>query len=189
MTHTPKAPAIAGLVMLAGGLALAVSAQAQQRPVTMAASSSVSGAETHAAALRLEALQLYGAPRQWQKVAKLHAEAARVAPVDDPERVQDLWMAAHLSYQFDRISEAQAYFEDAAVAALAFGDMPRAADAYYYASVMAVKRGAFDASEALLARVDLLAHSPLMPLDYCDCLESRIAQLSNSVAMLTRKIR
>lgn len=146
-------------------------------------------AAAEAAALRAEATALFTSPKQWRRVAQLRLEAARVAPLDDRERVEDLWLAGNVLAYLGEPDAAQRHFEEAAATALAFGDLFRAAQGYLLASTAAARAGALESARALIARGDLLAHSPLMPQELCDCLETRIAMLSDDVARLAGAIR
>lgn len=183
--------ALAALASAALAVSLATSAAAQQLPVTMAASSAptVPDAAAAAAALRAEAAELFTSPNRWRKVVELRLEAARIAPLSDPARVEDFWLAGNVLAYLGEPDAARRHFEEAAAAALAFGELYRAGQGYLLAAAAAARAGALESARTLIARADLLAHSPLMPQEMCDCLETRIAMMSERVAVMANAIR
>ena len=130
------------------------------------------------AELRADAEALYTAPRaQWGRVVALHEQAARMAPLDDPGRVEDLWMAGTVSAGLGRQAEAAALLSQAGEAALEFGDLFRAGHAFVLAAYAAAKAGDLDTAKHLRAHAVILAESTLLPADLCDCLRQRVALL------------
>lgn len=188
MSRIPTSRLASGAVAGVLALALAAAAQAQDRkPDNVDPADRAAAAE--AQALRAEASQLCDDPQEWHQVMELRAEAASVAPLGDSLRIDDLWAAGVLAASMGELRRAQDYLVEAAEVALAFGKLPAAAEAYAVAAVVAAKQGAFETSDELLAKVDLLAHSPLMPEDFCACMEERLAMLSENFAYLSRSVR
>jgi tetratricopeptide (TPR) repeat protein len=177
MSHAPSA--FAAVVL---GLALAVPAQGQQTAATLEANVGPPDARGAAEALRNEAISLHGSLSDMGRIVALRLEAARVAPLEDALRAEDLYVAGALSAGLGRLGDAQKYLEEAAAAALAFGDLPHAAQAYLQAAVAAAQQGAVNHAQTLVAQADLLSHSPLMPLEACDCIHEWVAMLSPDVA-------
>lgn len=170
----------ASLTFTAVALGAVLVAPAQGQTAPRAAADG--GPASEAAALRGEALALYGSPRDMPRVVELRLEAARVAPLDDPLRVEDLYVAGAVLAGLGRLGDAQMHLEEAAATALAFGDLPRAAQAYLMAAVAAAGQGSTRRAEGLVAQADLLAHSALMPEKDCDCIRSWVALLTPDVA-------
>lgn len=188
MSRIPTSRLASGAVAGVLALALAAAAQAQdKKPANVDPADRAAAAE--AQALRAEALQLGDDPKEWHHVMELRAEAARIAPLEDPLRIDDLWVAGVLAASMGELSRAKDYLVESAEAAMAFGELPKAAEAYATAAVTAAKQGAFEESDELLAKVDMLAHSPLMPQEICDCMEERLAMLSENFAYLSRSVR
>lgn len=167
------------------GLALGLPCSGQQSPVTMAATVPAHHADAaKAAELRARAVDLTRDVSQWDKVIELYADAAHAAPLEDPERVHDLAVAGHLSAALRRMSDAEAYLEEAASTALAFGDLSKAGDLLVSAAFAAGSRGAVQSARALLDRADLIAHSPLLSPEECDCLQRRVALYGEGLSRL-----
>lgn len=167
------------LLALAGG----VGAQQQVGATLTNAADEVAAAK--AKVLRAEAEALLNQPKEWRRVMELRLEAASVAPLEDPTRADDLWFAGSLAAAFEEFEEAVAHLQEAGDAAMVFGRLPMAAEAYALASVAAAQHGDWRATKDLLAKVELLAHSPLMPEEICDCLHARVAMLGENYAYLS----
>lgn len=178
-TRALAAAAAAMAVLLPG------SAGAQQLPVTMAATDATSArVATRADALRERAARLAGVPKRWGEVLDLRLEAAQAAAPDDPGKIADLYEAGVLSAAFGRNTDAARYLEQAAEVALEFGDLFEAGRIFLVASVAARSSDQQAKAQHLLAHAELLARSPYLPAEECDCLEERIAMVR--VAMATR---
>lgn len=173
------------LAATAAALALAFpgTARGQQIPVSMAATDAAPvRAATRADALRQRARDLANSPRRWGEVLELRLEAARVAAPDDPLRVADLFEAGVLEAAFGRAEESAFHLQQAAEAALEFGDLFRAGEIFLIASVAARSAGQQDNARHLLAHAEMLAKSPYLPADQCDCLEERAGAMRLAMA-------
>lgn len=179
---------VAAAASIASLLACACTAQAQLSPIP--AETPVVGAAASAAtdALRREAAALYEHPEMWDRVIQLRAYAAHLAAADDPLRVEDLWMAGNVSAALGRLGDAELYLEEAASAALARGDVPRAGQGYVAACIVAVHRGSLDSARALLDSAELMVHSAGMRREVRDILQPQIAQLTERLAALKARI-
>lgn len=172
------AAAAAALAVLLPG-----SAGAQQFPVTMAATNATSTrVATRADALRERAAELASTPRRWSEVIDLRLRAAQESATDDPTRVADLYEAGVLSAAFGRTADAARYLEQAAEVALEFGDLFRAGQIFLAASVAARSSDQQAKAQHLLAHAELLARSPYLPAEECDCLDERIAMVRVAMA-------
>lgn len=127
---------------------------------------------------RQRAERLYSVPARFRDVMELHLEAARFASVDDPGRVHDLMMAAVVAGRLGLWGQAESYLEEAATAALEFGDLPRAAQAYLLAASVEKELGHHKNADHLVLHALMLRNSGLMTEVDCECLDQRIAMLS-----------
>lgn len=156
---------------------VAVTPTGAQAQSTMAArDTEVSVTVTAADRYRSRAEELYAKPQsQWDRVVELHLAAARASSMDDVGRVQDLWMAGVVSASLGRVQEAHDYLKQSGEAALEFGDLFRAGEAFLLAAVAAAQMGNNNEARHLLDHAELVTHSELLSPDECDCLKSRVA--------------
>lgn len=150
---------LAGPVVLAAVLGLAAPPPLRAQLDTTYV---VSPATTRADAWDAQAEGFYSSPRQWRRAAALHELAATSRDAADPRRAESLIMAAHLLYAVDDVAGARQAMEEGADAALARGDIVRAAEAWLDAASLAGAEGNAHAALDLLHRATALASSPLL---------------------------
>ncbi len=98
--------------------------------------------------------------RHWSEVAKLMERAASLRPADDPQAVNEQFVAGQLFHYNGSLARAQANFEGAARQALANGRVADAAAAYVTAAIVAKARGDGQQAVELGHKAELLAGSP-----------------------------
>lgn len=165
--------AVAALALLSAPAA--APASAQDGPVELA--STAGSAIATAEALRAEAAELNGDLRNFSKMKRLYEAAARAAPENDLQRVNDLHRAGQIAFYMHDFAEAQRLLVSAAELARDFGDVFQAGESYVDAALATAQLGDAEYARALLHRAKLLAQSPLLLPPYCDCLRKRVALL------------
>lgn len=141
--------------------------------VASAAESPIATAEQ----LRARAAELNGDMRNFGKMKRLYEAAARAAPENDLQRVNDLRRAGQIAFYMRDLPEAQRLLVSAAEMARDFGDVFQAGESYLDAAVATAQLGDAEYARDLLHRAKMLAQSPLLLPPYCDCLRKRVALL------------
>ncbi len=109
----------------------------------------------------------------WSRAAALFREAAGLRPAGDATAVADLLRAGRIAFYEGRERQAVRDFEAAGERALERGDVIGAADAFTDAAWVARADGRRAEANALLARAQLLANSPLLERGARDRLRAR----------------
>jgi hypothetical protein len=166
-----------GLTILALSLALPVAAASQQAAAD-GPDGTRAAALAEADALRKEAAELYTTDASnWDRLIRLHLQAAKTAPPDDPARVEDLWMAGVASRAVGKLRAAQRHIEAAGDLASELNDYYRAGDCYLAAAILAAERGNLSHAKHLIDQAENMADPELLDPELCDCLKQRIAML------------
>lgn len=126
-------------------------------------------------AVRLEtkAHDYLATPSDWDRAANLLRRAAEFRSPADAAAVDDLLLAARLSFYEGNEQRAVRDFESAGQLALARGDVIVAANAFTDAAWVAGSQGRGDRAQGLLTRAQLLATSPLIREDQRSHLRTR----------------
>ncbi len=130
--------------------------------------------------LRVEAQRLYASTDGWRQVMWLHERAAAIAPEHDLERIVDYRVAAGLAYRFGDLEKAETLLARAADVAAVVGAVRAEAGLFLDAAFVALRTGDRSGAERFLHRADLLASSPMLAAEECDCIRVRIAALSQN---------
>jgi len=159
------------------GVALAVLALVPQE---LAAQGGTDGSESinRATVLRAEAQRLYASTDDWRQVMWLHERAAAVAPENDLERIVDYRVAAGLAYRFGNMEKAEMLLARAADVAGSVGSIRAEADLLLNAAFVALRMGDTPQADRLLHRAELLASSPMLAAEECDCIRTTVAAMS-----------
>lgn len=112
-------------------------------------------------------------PDHWDRAANLLRRAAEFRSPADGAAVDDLLLAARLSFYEGDERRAVRDFESAGQLALARGDVIVAANAFTDAAWVAGNQGRGDRAQGLLTRAQLLATSPLIEEDERNHLRTR----------------
>jgi hypothetical protein len=131
-------------------------------------------AQARADALRARADAIPDIEKNYPRIMARRLEAARTAPASDPGRIWDLELSAILAYYLGSFEESRDLFLRTASAALEFGEVYRAGNAYLNAAHVAGRLGDPKLKRNLLDRADRLTQSPLLDLAARNCLGNRI---------------
>lgn len=117
---------------------------------------------------------------RWPEVARLLEKAAGLRAFEDTIAVQEREQAAEMLASLGSLPEAQQDLEDAADQALRNGMLLRAAQLFVKAAYAADARGYAAEAKAHLRAAQLLAASPHLTQEECDCIHQRIVGATRS---------
>lgn len=157
------------LVGSIAALALAFSPAAAQQVM-----SSTLDEPSQAARLHAQAMALSEQPSGWRTAARLFHEAALARLPADAQRVADLSLSGALYYAVKDARHAGAMFEQAAAAALEFGQVAKAARFYLNAAIVAKARGQLADATEFGRKAERLAQSPHLTVAECNGISGRI---------------
>jgi hypothetical protein len=141
-------------------------------------------AVTIAASLEAEAVSYYPTTRKYKQAAKLLLRAASLRAGADVKGIDDLVMAARLSFYVRDLQTAQTAIEQAADRALRAGYPGRAADAYLDAGYVALARKDENRARELFLDAWRLAHSPHLTQVERTMITARLAAIRQTGAPL-----
>lgn len=120
------------------------------------------------------------------RAARLLVEAARLRAPDDPMVVEVLRQAANRYYYADNLSGAQATLEEAAVHAVEYGSLLKAAHLFLDAASVAHERGSAAQAQRLAQRAERLTRSPHLTTVQVSQIEGRILRAPVVMVSLPR---
>jgi hypothetical protein len=126
--------------------------------------------------LEERARSLFTNPERYDEAARLYARAADLRDAGDRMRVEDLMMAARLTFYDGSAAKARVLMERAADEALAAGDVIIAAHAFVDAAYLARDARENERVAELLNRAKMLAGSPLIAQKERENILSRVTQ-------------
>lgn len=148
-TSTKAALATAVVLMLAPAVAAASPTEKASGP-------------TDPVSLEQQAQALYSQPAKYGKAAGLLVKAAEARQVGDAVRLDDLVLAARLSYYNGDLNRALKLMRRAAEEALSIGDVVTAAHAFTDSAYIGKEAGAVEVAAAMLESAQRLTYSPLI---------------------------
>jgi hypothetical protein len=128
-----------------------------------------------AAELRAQAEQLFSEPKQWRRAARLLEQSAELRSARDPGGYSCLVLAGSLRAATGDFEGARQNYEKAANHAIARGAVVEAAHAYIDAAHAAIQARQAETAQSLIARAQLLTHSPLISKEQAHFISRRIA--------------
>lgn len=123
-----------------------------------------------------QAEKLYNSPTEWKKASTLHEKAADLRAPEDPRLLADLEIAASLAAHAKDYRRAEQLMARLAESAATVGDVERAAHGYLTAAYAAAKTGAASHVRNYVDKARLLAYSPLLSEEACDCIRDRVRE-------------
>jgi tetratricopeptide (TPR) repeat protein len=184
MFPNPSARVLGGAILAAALTFILPDSGPAQQAMTVATrtpvSSEATATSTRASYYRQRAEKLYGSPARWGELVELSVQAAREATLDDPYRVDDLYLAGVLAARLGRLDESARYLEEAATAALEMGDPAKAAQSYLLAAAVAKEIGRHENADHLILHARMLRQSGLLGDAECHCVDQRIAMLTGA---------
>jgi len=126
--------------------------------------------------LETRARAMFTNPKRYAEAARLYQRAADQRAPGDRVRVEDLTMAARLTFYDGDAAKARILMERAADEALAAGDVINAAHAYVDAAFLAQDARESERVADLLGRARMLAGSPLLAQQERDSILARVAR-------------
>lgn len=151
-TFTNGARVALATLVLAAAAATGLSAQTEANEIDT----------DEAVRLETKAHSYLAEPTNWDRAASLLRRAAEFRSPADAGAVENLLLAARLSFYEGDEQRAVRDFESAGQLALARGDVIVAANAFTDAAWVAGSQGRGDRAHGLLNRAQLLANSPLI---------------------------
>ena len=154
--------------------ALALSMILAAGVIPLAAQDAAPEAEERALALKAQAEGYLEAPNRVERAADLYRRAAELRSDADPRKVENLQMAARLSFYAGKGEKALADQAAAAMLATRQGDVIRAGHAWLDAAWVAVEIGKAERAEEYTAEARLLTTSPLLAESDRSAIHARI---------------